>query len=499
MDITNLWEKLEPKQENIDGIKQDLRAGLVPNLPYFIIGNEDAKKKIGENISKIDTQFSFSYLIANYGNGKTNILRYLEYFFNDKFPERNITVAYWRADIDKYDLIIFLLYIIQVMFKEKLLRAITQLPQKSLDELALLDNGSFMAIKDYVNTIKMNLNDSEKLGDLIDLGTGRKYTKGAFQKFELAPLSDYNRREVLVFFLNILAASHNYIIFAIDELEKIHEKSKARFSSFLTSYRELIDLKRNINGHCIITAATDASGSTLSNINPAFNRRIKDFASSLDVINGRDNITKLTNYLNELVHSKISQDEIGKIIGLLSNRNFSNNNEIVKIVCEKLVDFSKEAWNEKLEEYKLKNLFEAEKEKLRNNGAFDGIYTKFFDSLGRYLRVASETDKYEIKVSERILIKQIQKEVYVFLFSDDHATNENRIRNIALLYPSFKARIWRPLSADVSFDSTDIQIQEIITYNPEDLMSLLDMYYDYYAEYGEKIENIVHLYSNNTL
>lgn len=87
MDITNLWEKLEPKQENIDGIKQDLRAGLVPNLPYFIIGNEDAKKKIGENISKIDTQFSFSYLIANYGNGKTNILRYLEYFFNDKFPE----------------------------------------------------------------------------------------------------------------------------------------------------------------------------------------------------------------------------------------------------------------------------------------------------------------------------------------------------------------------------------------------------------------------------
>lgn len=63
-------------------------------------------------------------------------------------------MAYWRADIDKYDLIIFLLYIIQVMFKEKLLRAITQLPQKSLDELALLDNGSFMAIKDYVNTIK---------------------------------------------------------------------------------------------------------------------------------------------------------------------------------------------------------------------------------------------------------------------------------------------------------------------------------------------------------
>jgi hypothetical protein len=45
MDITNLWEKLEPKQENIDGIKQDLRAGLVPNLPYFIIGTRMLKRK----------------------------------------------------------------------------------------------------------------------------------------------------------------------------------------------------------------------------------------------------------------------------------------------------------------------------------------------------------------------------------------------------------------------------------------------------------------------
>ena len=80
------------------------------------IGNEELKKKLSDNISAIDSQFSFSYIVANYGNGKTNILRYLEYFFNEVFKERNVKVAYWRADVDKYDLIIFLLYIISCFF-----------------------------------------------------------------------------------------------------------------------------------------------------------------------------------------------------------------------------------------------------------------------------------------------------------------------------------------------------------------------------------------------
>lgn len=78
MDISNLWEKLEPKPCNLEAIRLDLKAGLVPNLPYFVIGNEELKKKLSDNISAIDSQFSFSYIVANYGNGKTNILRYLE-------------------------------------------------------------------------------------------------------------------------------------------------------------------------------------------------------------------------------------------------------------------------------------------------------------------------------------------------------------------------------------------------------------------------------------
>lgn len=80
IDISSLWTKLRPKENNIEGIKQDLKAGLVPNLPYFIIDNKDAKAKITEDLLNIDTQFSLAYIIGNYGNGKTNLLRYLEYF-----------------------------------------------------------------------------------------------------------------------------------------------------------------------------------------------------------------------------------------------------------------------------------------------------------------------------------------------------------------------------------------------------------------------------------
>ncbi len=284
MDISNLWEKLEPKPCNLEAIQLDLKAGLVSNLPYFVIGNEELKKKLSDNISAIDSQFSFSYIVANYGNGKTNILRYLEYFFNEVFKERNVKVAYWRADVDKYDLILFLLYIIQIRFKKQLISAMQELSIDELDDAAIKYENSFGAIEEYVSCIKNNQGNADKLADLVDLGTGRKYTKGAYQKYSIPQLSDYNRREVLVFFLNVLAVSGNYIIFAIDELEKIHEKSKARFSSFLTSYRELIDLKGTIKGHCLLTAATDASGSTLASINPAFERRISSFKLSLEVM-----------------------------------------------------------------------------------------------------------------------------------------------------------------------------------------------------------------------
>lgn len=501
IDISSLWTKLRPKENNIEGIKQDLKAGLVPNLPYFIIDNKDAKAKITEDLLNIDTQFSLAYIIGNYGNGKTNLLRYLEYFFNDVYNDRNIVVAYWRADVDKYDLILFLLYIIQIRFKKQLISAMQELSIDDLDDAAIKYEDSFGAIEEYVSCIKNNQGNADKLADLVDLGTGRKYTKGAFTKFDLAQLTDYNRREVLVFFLNIIAKSGKYIIFAIDELEKIHEKSRARFNSFLTSYRELIDLKSYIKGHGLVTAATDASGeNALASLNPAFQRRIKTFVSYLTAIEGKEDISELVRYLNDLIDTGKSAEDVDKIINILAKSTYSNNNLIVKHACENLMDPYKKTWTKQLEEFGLQNIFKEEYEKLNLNGAFEGIYTKFFDSLSRYVKVTSDFELEEVKASERVLVRNEQQEVLVFLFSDDFESNKNRLDTIASTYPTFSIRIFRPLSADVSFNiEPGKKVKEIITYNPEKLMTLFDMFYDNYTEYGEKVQNLIHTYSNNVL
>mgnify|MGYP002585774167 FL=1 len=499
MDISNLWEKLEPKPCNLEAIRLDLKAGLVPNLPYFVIGNEELKKKLSDNISAIDSQFSFSYIVANYGNGKTNILRYLEYFFNEVFKERNVKVAYWRADVDKYDLIIFLLYIIQVQFNESLRNALIQMSSEEIDKAAFSYKDSFVSLKEYVSEIKSHKESSDDLNYLIELGTGRKYTKGAFQKYSIPQLSDYNRREVLVFFLNVLAVSGNYIIFAIDELEKIHEKSKARFSSFLTSYRELIDLKGTIKGHCLLTAATDASGSTLASINPAFERRISSFKLSLEVINGKANISLLASYLTDLIGSGKTNDQTVKIVNTISSKSFSNNNTILEKLCSELFEEHSSDWNDLLKSYSLQEKFLEEKDKLSANAAFEGIYTKFFDSLNRYIKVYTVNDNIYIKASERILLKHDEKEIILFMFSDDYVANINRLNNLTLIYPDYQIRVFRPLSTDMSFELKGIKIKEIVTYEPEDLMTLFDLYYDYYAEYGEEIEKIIHAYSKNIL
>lgn len=499
IDSSNLWTKLPPKEDNIEGIRQDLKAGLVPNLPYFIIDNKEAKEKISKDILNIDTQFSLAYIIANYGNGKTNLLRYLECFFNDIYSDRNIVVAYWRADVDKYDLILFLLYIIQIRFKKQLISAIQALSINDLDDAAIKYEDAFGAIEEYVSCIKSNQGNADNLADLVDLGTGRKYTKGAFSNFGLAQLTDYNRREVLVFFLNIIAKSGKYIIFAIDELEKIHEKSKARFNSFLTSYRELIDLKSYIKGHCMITAATDASGeNALASLNPAFLRRIKTFVLQLDAIKGKDDIGELVKYLNELIDTNKSVEDVAKIARILAVNNCANNNLIVKYACENLLDSQEKTWRELLDGYSLTNIYNEEYEKLKLNGAFEGIYTKFFDSLSRYVKVTSDLELEEVKASERVLVRNEQQEVLVFLFSDDFESNKNRLDNISSTYPACSIRIFRPLSADASFDiEPEKKVKEIITYNPEELMTLFDMFYDNYTEYGEKVQNLIHTYSNN--
>lgn len=269
MKLETLWENLTPKKGNIDIIKKDLSVGIAPHLPFFIIGLDDVKNKLGGLISKIDESFQFCLIKGQYGNGKTNLLKYLEYFF-EVYPEYNVHCETWRADVDKYDLNLFLLYILQQSYAEPLKKYIRESSMEVIEKSCNEYRGAFSVLKKYVDVIVKCKDDEFALMELIQLGTGSKYDKRSFDKYGIDKFSDYNRHEVLVFFLNILALNNYFILFCLDELEKIEEKSRARFQSYLTSFRELIDLSGLIRGHMLICSITDA-GKHSSTISPFSN------------------------------------------------------------------------------------------------------------------------------------------------------------------------------------------------------------------------------------
>ena len=67
MTIENLWETLEPLAHKKELIVKDFKDGITPELPYFIIGQNEAKEKIGKYISEIDGEyFNRSLLISDY-------------------------------------------------------------------------------------------------------------------------------------------------------------------------------------------------------------------------------------------------------------------------------------------------------------------------------------------------------------------------------------------------------------------------------------------------
>ena len=154
MDITQLWTPLSPIPENKELIKQDLERGLAPNLPYFIVGLDAVKSSLGALIASIDSHFSYALVMGQYGNGKSNLMKYLKYYF-EKNPASHTKVALWRADVDRYDVITFLLYIIQNEHSADLLASLkTAIAEGKAKELCDNYSGSFAAIQPFVEYIQ---------------------------------------------------------------------------------------------------------------------------------------------------------------------------------------------------------------------------------------------------------------------------------------------------------------------------------------------------------
>lgn len=364
----------------------------------------------------------------------------------------------------------------------------------------------FAAIKEYTNKLFSEV-EEDKLSRLIYLGTGRLYTKNSFNEFSLEQLTNFNRREILVLFLNILSANNIYIIFGIDEAEKIQEKSKPRFGHFLTSYRELYDLSSLIKGHLLITCFTDSSGrssQSIEEVNPAFFRRIEDRIVELPMITKTNDYKELALNLNELFETNKSLEEVDKIVSIIKKKGLNKNSDIVKSIYSELSEsYERFNLNELLHKYSIENLFDETNERLQLENAFARLNTKFFDPLREYLIANNyNNDDYEIKIQgSQLFIDKSLNINHLFLFSTDFDNNINRIINIRNDYGN-KLIIYVPEGLDINYSylyEMNINNIEIVDYNPESLMTLLVMYRDENFEYGDQIKSVISLYTNKNL
>ena len=108
-EFIDLWGRQNVEKPRLDAIRRDWSEGKVPELPYLVIGQTKAKEHIGEKLSKIDgTRMETTVIQAQYGDGKTNILKYLELYFNIH-DDLNIKMVYCRANPEQIDLCTFLM------------------------------------------------------------------------------------------------------------------------------------------------------------------------------------------------------------------------------------------------------------------------------------------------------------------------------------------------------------------------------------------------------
>ena len=502
MELNNMWGILDPQKEKIETIKADLKNGLAPNLPYFIVGLEEQKQSVGEHLNRIDEIFQYCILVGAYGNGKSNMMKYLEYYFI-MHPDCKVHAEMWRADANMYDLIKFLLYILQSKYMDCLRNSLITLTADMAQFCSNNYEGSFSAIKGYVEKILENANDTEMLDLLINMGTGSIYQKRKFDKFGIPFLTDYNRHEVLAFFLNVLAMNHHYILFCIDEAEKIQEKSQTRFQSFLTSFRELIDMANIIQGHMIIVAMTEAVGKSgrmsLEAYNPAFARRIAQYTYKLPKID-KSNYGALLDGLSLLLNKKVDLQARNIIISKLEKSHLAHTSDLVISAYNYLENTEYRTWRDYIEEAGLVEALEKRKESLKDYDVMNHIHTKFFVPLSKYCEIVQEEGSdYLIRPQQyQSVFKSNHKpqETYIFLFTEDMESNLERVRSNHSLYPQSELIIFKPAGLDFS---TDIlrqnrieNVREVISYDPIELMALISTYLDNYED--ESVKNALITY-----
>jgi len=443
MEVKNLWDILTPIKGTIERLKEDYKRGITPQLPYFIIDQENLKKDLKSKIEKIDASYlQKTFVIGHYGNGKTNVLKYLDLFTQTNFSDSQskIIMSFKRTDVDKPDIFLTLLTHIEFKLIDYLIESISEMNNNekpfTIYQSILNKFKNFEVIKDYARKIS-ETKDKELIKELIYLGTGRLYTVNHWKKFGLRKLSDFDRREIFVLFLNILAYNKVYIIFGIDELEKMFDKSKIRFRNFLTSFRELLDLSSFINGHLVIvtmTSDTDNYKKTLGQ-NDAFYSRIQ--SEDLQVlkpipIDNKEYNLELIRNLSSLFNKDVNdrENEIYSVVKreFKTKKELTNRNLVSTYVAKILSELNPvNTFNliKELTEASLLDLFEDKKNELELFDRFKDLSQKIFEPFRFFLAHEGYSDvQHNVKIRSRQIIIPEQNKLLILNFSDTTFEND---------------------------------------------------------------------------
>jgi hypothetical protein len=503
MQINHLWDKLSQPSDVLESFKKDVAEGKVPELPYYIVAQNDLKAKIQAKIQTIDSdRMTTNLIVASYGNGKTNLIKYLQLFFNKAYKQYGITVNYSRADAERTDIILFMLKIIQDNYLDSLIDIIKNVKSDEPTILGLVNNfnNNFAEIKQYTEALFDVQNDPEKITEIIYLGTGRLYNKRYFDKYQLEQLKDFNRREILVLFLNILSLRNEYVIFAIDEVEKIREKSKIRFSHFLTSYRELVDLFNQIKGHYLLVAMTDSVDSTLiSESNPALYTRIKDDIIPVQALTNKQDKIELIQYLDELFGKN---EDVASLYSQLRKSDTSNNRLIIQEISKLLHKESVvKPLSELLTDNSLSQIYADTKEKLTKDDAFKNLHRKFFDPLEYYIESIG-IDSSGLNKQERVLIDESVEKVHYFIFNsyiEDYENEKNKISKLLNDNPEKQIVVYSPETLEMTNSMIGIDDKvKIVDYVPEELFIILEIYRENY-DFQAILNDVISIYTKQNL
>lgn len=504
MKILDLWKNLEVKQDTKANLIKDLSEGKVPQLPYFVIGIDKEKAIISKKLENIDGgRMLTNFIIGKYGNGKTNLLKYLELFFEGS---TEIRVLYKRANVDQPDIGLFLLKEIQDHFTDHLILCI-QNSRANFDFSSITNNfpDNFKSVEEYVKVLFRVENTEEDIKRLIYLGTGRLYSKAEFGKFNLEQLSNFERKEILVIFLNIIAESGVHIIFQIDEIEKIFEKSKLRLNAFFTSYREIFDLFSFIKGHYLLCSITDANADSdfIRALNEAFFSRIQPHILLLSYIEGKENILSLVNNLNQLYESNKTPNELDKIVQKLSKQKIIQNRDLIRAATLLLYEKAQLTWKEILKDFNLIKLYDNTYTELNYAGLFKSLHQKFFDPLETYLEGTGLLENgSEIKSRDyQSFIDNVNNKVHYFILNEniDFTLVQYKVDEIIKTFEK-DVIIYSPIRLELKNDiiESDRFSITIVDFDPQELFVLLNMYRDNF-EIQSQLNDVIGRYTNDNL